>query len=68
MDPHDLFLRSSHKPKRIGLPQISLPCKRKFLKILLRLDLVHIDAFQFLFVKAFFAGQFLKLFLDKKEL
>ena len=68
MNTNDFLFRSSHQSQRIRLPQITLPGKRKLLKVLLRLYLIHIDALQLMLVKAFLGCQFLELFLNEKEL
>ena len=68
MNTHDFLFRSSHQAQRIRFPQITLPGKRELLEILLGLYLIHIDAFQLMFVKTLLGCQFLELFLNEKEL
>src|SRR5574344_381672 len=52
MNTHDFFFGHSGKSKRICVPQVSLPCKRKFFKVFLRLYFIDIDSLKFFRVKA----------------
>ena len=54
MDAHNLFVRLRLQSQGIGVPQVSLPGEGKLLKILLALDSVNVNIFEFFFIETGF--------------
>ena len=52
-----LLLGDSLKPQRIGFPEVALPGEGELFKVLLALDVVHIDARQLASDKAVLRGE-----------